>query len=1083
MMPAPRRAPRLFQRGADQGLVHGAVKWVFKGVAALAVVVLVAGALLALRLSQGPLPLDLLTPYLMDEINRPEALVRYTLGGAELRWGDLEQPFDLRLRDVQARARDGALIAAVPDASLTVAPLPLVAEGRLEVEAVTLRGAVVNLRRERDGSVVLAMEGDAAEAEAFGHRAPGAAAAIRAVMEATGIGAAGPGGAAPAVAAGVPERVRVADARVALDDRLTGFTWVLPHVDLALARREGKLTAEASATLATPQGGASTLDAVATLDAAGAIDAGLTLRDVRPADFATVAEPLAPLAGIDLPLSGTATATLSLDGDRLAFDLFGLSLTSGAGIVALPAPVAHAWSLDKVEVRVSAADDLSQVAVERLLLDFEGPTAVTLMGGLDRGPDQVGVTVEATAAEVAVDGLPELWPAGIEGKTREWIDRRLENGRVPAFTVRASLAGPDLETLDLVDLSGEGRAEGVTVHYMPPMPPVVDAAATMSVSPQTFGLAVEGGRLDDLRVTGGHVDFTDLDVSPQNADIDLTIEGPLRDALRVVDSEPLGYVSRYGLPIDGVQGVSVTRLRVAFPLLDALELDDVEVRADSTVRGAVLPDAAFDETLSDGDLTLAVDKRSMEVSGTAALAEIPATVLWRENFTDGVEFRSRYEATATLDAAARERLDLDIVPFTEPFITGPAAASVMLTELSDGRRTLGATIDLTPSTMRLPGFGWSKAPGASGQATLSVLMDGDGKVSGLPRFSVSAAGGLSATGRVEFAAPNEVSRAVFTSARIGETDMQGSIAPRPDGGLDIDVSGPALDAVPFLADEEAPEAVAVGEEAEAGSMPPMSLRASFDVVWLAEDATLESVTAHLIHDGSDWRYMDIGALAEAAAPVSFQLRPLQEDGPERAFTLAAGDAGTLLRGAGLLDTMQGGTLSVEGTIDVNGAVAGLAEITQFRLMDAPVLARILSVAALTGILEGLTGDGLAFTAATAPFTHADGTLRLSDARVYGPSLGLTASGAVTLSEPETVDLQGTIVPIYSVNSLLGKVPVLGDLITGGEEGGGLFAANYAVTGPLTAPTVTVNPLSVLAPGFLRNLFQAKGPEPEAAPAE
>ena len=56
------------------------------------------------------------------------------------------------------------------------------------------------------------------------------------------------------------------------------------------------------------------------------------------------------------------------------------------------------------------------------------------------------------------------------------------------------------------------------------------------------------------------------------------------------------------------------------------------------------------------------------------------------------------------------------------------------------------------------------------------------------------------------------------------------------------------------------------------------------------------------------------------------------------------------------------------------------------------------------------------------------------------------------------------------NSVAGRIPVLGDLLTGGEEGGGVFAANYTATGPVESPDISVNPLSALAPGFLRNLF-------------
>jgi hypothetical protein len=52
--------------------------------------------------------------------------------------------------------------------------------------------------------------------------------------------------------------------------------------------------------------------------------------------------------------------------------------------------------------------------------------------------------------------------------------------------------------------------------------------------------------------------------------------------------------------------------------------------------------------------------------------------------------------------------------------------------------------------------------------------------------------------------------------------------------------------------------------------------------------------------------------------------------------------------------------------------------------------------------------------------------------------------------------------------------VLGKLLTGGEEGGGVFAATYKMKGPTDDPKMTVNPLTALAPGFLRHLFDIFG---------
>ena len=66
-------------------------------------------------------------------------------------------------------------------------------------------------------------------------------------------------------------------------------------------------------------------------------------------------------------------------------------------------------------------------------------------------------------------------------------------------------------------------------------------------------------------------------------------------------------------------------------------------------------------------------------------------------------------------------------------------------------------------------------------------------------------------------------------------------------------------------------------------------------------------------------------------------------------------------------------------------------------------------------------------------------------------------------------LHGTAVPFYSVNEFLNKIPLLGTMLTGGE-GQGLFAATYKVQGTFADPKVSINPLSVLAPGIIRDLF-------------
>jgi hypothetical protein len=157
--------------------------------------------------------------------------------------------------------------------------------------------------------------------------------------------------------------------------------------------------------------------------------------------------------------------------------------------------------------------------------------------------------------------------------------------------------------------------------------------------------------------------------------------------------------------------------------------------------------------------------------------------------------------------------------------------------------------------------------------------------------------------------------------------------------------------------------------------------------------------------------------------------------------------------------------------------SGRAEGADYRFTGAPFMVRLLSIAALSSIQDLLGGNGIPFSTLKTDLTFYDGKFTLSHARAYGGALAVNVDEGRFDLDAGTVDLPGTLVPAYNLNSVLGNVPILGDLLFGGE-GEGLFAANFRMSGPLDAPAITVNPLSPLAPGFLRRMFLFDAPDPK-----
>jgi hypothetical protein len=125
------------------------------------------------------------------------------------------------------------------------------------------------------------------------------------------------------------------------------------------------------------------------------------------------------------------------------------------------------------------------------------------------------------------------------------------------------------------------------------------------------------------------------------------------------------------------------------------------------------------------------------------------------------------------------------------------------------------------------------------------------------------------------------------------------------------------------------------------------------------------------------------------------------------------------------------------------------------------------------------GDGVAFKQLYLPFTADARFIKIGDTTIKGAQLCATAQGLVRKADG-AMDIDGTIVPACGINLLPGQIPLLGWLITGGPNEG-LFGLTYALGGTISNPGFRVNPVSAVAPGIFRKLFEYGGSSSGATP--
>ena len=236
---------------------------------------------------------------------------------------------------------------------------------------------------------------------------------------------------------------------------------------------------------------------------------------------------------------------------------------------------------------------------------------------------------------------------------------------------------------------------------------------------------------------------------------------------------------------------------------------------------------------------------------------------------------------------------------------------------------------------------------------------------------------------------------------------------------------------------------------------------------MKEKRQLTDVSVHLRHDAEWWDLIDVKAIVPAGGAVTVHYGPAA--GARHVLHVDSADAGAVLAAAGISQSVRKGNLLINAETHDNEPhrpLKGGVLITNFRMVDAPVLARLLTMATITGFVDMMSGDGFQFDKFKMQFTKTEGRLDIDLAKAHGPSIGMTGTGHVDFDKNQ-MSIAGTVIPVNAVNSVLSDIPVLGDILFGE----GMFAVTYGAQGDLDNPEISVNPLSAIAPGFIKGLFE------------
>ncbi len=708
----------------------------------------------------------------------------------------------------------------------------------------------------------------------------------------------------------------------------------------------------------------------------------------------------------------------------------------------------------------------------------------------DAGADQrarMGLRLDGdVTGSVTVQQVMSMWPMGLAENTRSYLARALTAGQVTEAHARLDIRpgefGAPALRQDAVDV--RFNVTGGEMRFITTMSPVTQANGSAVLRGNSFAMQIPEARINGIAVTNGRIDAPRLKPSGGILTISARAEGEARPILEVLMQEPIKLGDR--LPVDAATAVGRGRvdLRLQRPMLREVPFEQWRFDINGHIENFAGNMTTRRVALANGQLEVRGDQRAITVSGPIRAGQSDVDVRWTEYLNRRGRASSEYQISGDFDARDLERLGYGIARYAQ------GRLGVVVSGAGRGFDVDNANVevDLRAAAVETPWSFWTKSAGQAASVRLDVARQTDG---GLTFDNIDARGaGLVAQGSVRTARDERIMEMNLTRLAVeGRSDARISATRASDGGLDVAVRGALFDAAPFMEDGEP---VSARRPRAAVVDPPVRATVIVDRLKMRGDATLSNANVQVMTYRGALAMLVAEGQSPSGRPFTLGLGPRPGD-PVGRVAFRSEDAGFAVRALTGSENVVGGVATAEGDWRTGppSTARFSVRMRNFQVVRLPAMARLLSSAgSLTGLVEMLNGDGIGFSNLEAQMVYANNRLTFTEGSMRGPSLGLTASGGYDIGR-DNLDVDGVVAPSFGLNSLLGNLPLLGNLFVS-RQGEGVVGMTYSINGHAAEPRVGVNPLSALTPGILRRIFEPVPPRdaqggahtnpPEEAPA-
>ncbi|MDX0629416.1 hypothetical protein GOC91_24765 [Sinorhizobium medicae] len=699
-----------------------------------------------------------------------------------------------------------------------------------------------------------------------------------------------------------------------------------------------------------------------------------------------------------------------------------------------------------------------QLAISSPLGSMAGSLSVAF------GKTSPRISFAAVSDRMHSSAVKQLWPWWLAKGARRWALGNLFGGMVSDARIEVSIpegriasSGGELR-LNEKELNINFAVDETRINIAGEIPPLRDTAGRFSLSGERMSVAVEKGAAffpsgRSVALNGGDFIIADVYKKPLMAEMKIKVAGEADAIAELVRYKPIEALQKTPFTPEDFTGPMTALVGARFGLISdqkpprplwqvEMELEDVTIKRPVAGR-----------SIADLDGTMRIDNERAVLQANALIDGAKMRVALTEPVGTSANVARTREISGTLDDAARAK----IAPALSGIISGPVGIDVSLAE--EGSQSV--KVDLGKAVLSLPWIGWSKGSGIPAKAQFTIRAAG-----GITEINDLRLTGEGFGGNGELRVDDSgLAAARLSGVRLASGDDFSVTVGRSKGGYSVNLTGTAADIRPALA------RVKGGASSKDGAN--VKIKARLDRVTGFNGEVLSNVDLTYSSRGQQIDDVNLSAITASGQAV---VARLVKAGADNTLELTTSDAGAFARFIDIYRNMRGGLLNLRLRDRGANSWRGTVDIRKFSLVGEQRLQSMVSTRAGQdgrSLNEAVRRD---IDVSTAQFERGfaqllldQGAIRVGSGVVRGVDVGATFQGTVRDANGR-MDMTGTFMPAYGLNRLFGELPLIGVLLGNGRDRG-LLGITFKLAGPFSQPSLTINPLSIIAPGVFRNIFE------------